>query len=88
MTGIIAAIDIEERGEGASRPAVQRHSLRDGGAAIAQVCRVNGTLFGVQRAISDKADGTAIDDFAVFSAQAAEKTMNILKYFVERKGLI
>ncbi len=58
------------------------------GAAIAQVCRVNGTLFGVQRAISDKADGTAIDDFAVFSAQAAEKTMNILKYFVERKGLI
>lgn len=58
------------------------------GAAIAQVCRVNGTPFGVLRAISDEADGGAADDFAAFAAQAAEKTVNILKYFVERKSLI
>lgn len=42
------------------------------GAAIAQICALTGTPFVVIRAISDKADGTAHEDFPAFVEQTAQ----------------
>ncbi len=48
------------------------------GAAVAQVCYINGVRFAVLRAISDEEGG----DYAVFAAKAAQNSAAvILKYF-------
>ena len=54
------------------------------GAAIAQVCYLNGTPFVVIRAISDKPDDTEIVDYKVFEAQAAARCAKIVRYMVEK----
>ena len=53
------------------------------GAAVAQVCYVNGVPFGVLRAISDEADGSAGADFASFTAKAAANTITALETFIK-----
>ncbi len=54
------------------------------GAAIGHVCYVNGTPFGVVRAISDNADGSSHMDFPTFAAKAAEISIKTVKEFVKR----
>lgn len=53
------------------------------GAAIGQVCYVNGVPFAVLRAISDGAAGDAKMDFPAFAAKAAEQSIKILKKGLE-----
>lgn len=48
------------------------------GAAVAHVCRRNGVPFVVIRAMSDRADGSAPDDFAAFIRDASRKTFGIV----------
>ena len=48
------------------------------GAAIGQVCYVNGKPFAVLRAISDSADGSAELDYPTFSRMAAENYVNVV----------
>lgn len=54
------------------------------GAAIAQVCHVNGVPFGVLRAISDSADSSSSMDFKVFTKLAASNTAAIIKNYFAR----
>lgn len=53
------------------------------GGAIGHVCYANGVDFGVLRAISDNADGSSHMDFKEFTIAAADKTVKIIKYFIE-----
>ncbi|HHV71694.1 MAG TPA: 5'-methylthioadenosine/adenosylhomocysteine nucleosidase [Clostridia bacterium] len=55
------------------------HCTEMEGAAVAQVCSLNGVPFIVIRAISDRADGGAPDDFSSFLAQAAENSLLLIK---------
>lgn len=48
------------------------------GAAIGQVCYVNGIPFAVIRAISDDADGNAHENYPQFLKEAAEHSVNVL----------
>ena len=48
------------------------------GGAIGQVCTANGVPFAVLRAISDNADGNAVDDFPKFARESAEKSIALL----------
>ena len=48
------------------------------GAAIGQVCYVNGKPFAVLRAISDSADGSAELDYPTFSRMAAENYVKVV----------
>ena len=52
------------------------------GGAIAQVCLLNNVPFVVIRAISDKADGSAEQDFMEFVAQAAENSTKIVSAMI------
>ena len=49
------------------------------GAAVAQVCHLNGVPFVILRAISDKADDESGVDFAVFSAEAAKRCAAVVR---------
>jgi adenosylhomocysteine nucleosidase len=49
------------------------------GAAVAQVCVMNGTPFVIIRAMSDKADGSADVNFAEFTVLAARHSCNIIE---------
>lgn len=48
------------------------------GAAVAQVCYMNGTPFVVIRSMSDRADGSAHVNFAEFTVQAAKHSYQII----------
>lgn len=52
------------------------------GAAIAHVATVNETPFAVLRAISDSADGDAVEDFPAFARAAAERTVAVIHRFL------
>lgn len=56
------------------------------GAAIGQVCYVNGVPFGVVRAISDNADGSSPMDFPTFAARAAEISVSVITAFAADRG--
>ncbi len=53
------------------------------GAAIGQVCYVNGTPYGILRAISDGGDEQAFADYPTFLAAAAETATRVMLQFVE-----
>jgi len=48
------------------------------GAAVAQVCAMNGVPYVVIRSMSDKADGSAHVNFAEFAVQAANRSCQIV----------
>lgn len=52
------------------------------GAAVGQVCYVNGVPFCVLRAISDSADGSSHMDYPVFAQMAAEQSVRLLLAFL------
>jgi adenosylhomocysteine nucleosidase len=52
------------------------------GAAIAQICYLNDTPFVIIRAISDKADGSEMEDYLVFEKRAAERSAKVVKYML------
>ncbi|MBM7614532.1 5'-methylthioadenosine/adenosylhomocysteine nucleosidase [Alkaliphilus hydrothermalis] len=54
------------------------------GAAIGHACYVNGVPFVIIRAMSDKADGSAHDNFNEFMHQAAIHSKEIVKYILRR----
>ena len=54
------------------------------GAAIGHVATLNGVAFCVIRAISDNADGSAPENFGVFAAAAAEKSVRVTEEFLRR----
>src|SRR5690606_30815509 len=64
------------------------HETMDGacvemeGAAVAQVCHVNGVPYVILRSMSDKADGTADVNFAEFTVLAARHSFEILNEMV------
>ena len=47
------------------------------GAAVAQVCYVNKIPFCIIRAISDSADGEALDDYPAFAEKSADISADI-----------
>lgn len=49
------------------------------GAAVAQGCFLNGVKFVIVRSMSDKADGTAHEDFASFVHTSAENALKLVK---------
>ena len=53
------------------------------GAAIGQVCYVNGTPYGILRAISDGGDENAFADYPTFLAAAAKTATEVMLRFVE-----
>ncbi len=53
------------------------------GGAIGHVCYANGVDFGVLRAISDNADGNSDMDYPQFAKTAAEKSIYIIKKYIE-----
>ncbi len=48
------------------------------GCAVAHTATLNGVPFGVLRAISDKADGSAHEDYVDFAQKAADRAVGIL----------
>lgn len=54
------------------------------GAAIGQAAYLNGIPFVVLRAISDKADGSASMDYAVFETQAIEHSVRLVENLLQR----
>lgn len=52
------------------------------GAAIAQTCYLNRIPFVVLRAISDKADNSAVMDYPEFEAKAAERCIRLVEEFL------
>lgn len=52
------------------------------GAAIGQVCHVNGVPFCVLRAISDSADGSSHMDYPTFVKMAAEQSVRLMRRFL------
>ena len=57
------------------------------GAAVAQVCYLNGVPFVIVRAISDKADGSAHMDYGEFEKQAAERSAQALIHLLDNTVL-
>ena len=53
------------------------------GAAIAQVCHLNGTPFVIIRAISDKADGSQAMEFDLFKAEAGARSARVVRRMVQ-----
>ena len=53
------------------------------GAAVGQVCYVNGVPFAVLRAISDTADGSSAMDYSEFLPRAAQNSISIVTRFLE-----
>lgn len=56
------------------------------GAALGQVCFVNGTPYGILRAISDGGDENAFADYPTFLAAAAGTATEVMLRFVENWG--
>ncbi|MDO5456095.1 MAG: 5'-methylthioadenosine/adenosylhomocysteine nucleosidase [Eubacteriales bacterium] len=56
------------------------------GAAIAQVCHLNGTPFVIIRAISDKADDSEEMSYIEFEQAAAERCAAITRYMIAHYG--
>lgn len=56
------------------------------GAAIGQVCYVNGVPYGILRAISDGGDEQAFADYPTFLAAAAKTATAVMLRFVETWG--
>jgi adenosylhomocysteine nucleosidase len=54
------------------------------GAAVAQVCVMNGIPHVVIRSMSDKADGSAPDNFAQFTVKASENSFRIVEQMLKR----
>lgn len=54
------------------------------GAAVAQVCSMNGTPFVIIRSMSDKADGSAHVNFAEFTVQASENSYRIVEQMLKQ----
>lgn len=54
------------------------------GAAVAQVCAMNGVPFVVIRSMSDKADGSAHVNFAEFTVMASENSYRIVEDMVKQ----
>lgn len=54
------------------------------GAAIAQAAYLNGIPFLIVRAISDKADNSASEDYPVFEAKAIRHSVNLLAEMIRR----
>lgn len=54
------------------------------GAAIAQAAYLNNIPFLIIRAISDKADDSATEDYPTFEAKAIKHSVNLVKEMVER----
>ncbi|MCZ8511380.1 5'-methylthioadenosine/adenosylhomocysteine nucleosidase [Paenibacillus filicis] len=54
------------------------------GAAVAQVCSMNGIPFVIIRSMSDKADGSAHVNFAEFTVQASENSYRIVEQMLQR----
>lgn len=52
------------------------------GAAVGQVCYVNGVPFCVVRTISDEADGRVAEDYPAFARRAAERSCSVLRAFL------
>ncbi len=52
------------------------------GAAVAQVCYMNGTPYVVIRSMSDKADGSAHVNFAEFTVKASERSHSIVSHML------
>ena len=55
------------------------------GASIGQVCAMNGTPFAVIRAISDGGDEGASMDFPEFVRRSAERSIDILRAFLQAR---
>jgi len=53
------------------------------GGAIAHVCYLNNTPFVIIRAVSDKADGSATEDFEEFSKRIAIQCSKMILYMIE-----
>lgn len=54
------------------------------GAAVAQVCAMNGIPYVVIRSMSDKADGSAPVSFAEFTALAAKRSSELVEHLLGR----
>lgn len=54
------------------------------GAAVAQVCHMNGVPHVIIRSMSDKADGSAHVNFAEFTVEAANRSFAIVSEMVKR----
>ncbi|MCU6708990.1 5'-methylthioadenosine/adenosylhomocysteine nucleosidase [Paenibacillus sp. J5C_2022] len=54
------------------------------GAAVAQVCQMNGTPFVVIRSMSDKADGSAHVNFEEFTVKASDHSMRMIEEMLRR----
>ena len=52
------------------------------GGAIAHVCYLNDTPFVIIRAISDKADGSAPEDYTEFEENAAKRSAKVVEYLL------
>ncbi len=53
------------------------------GAAVGQVCGINGVPFGIIRAISDGGDDEAVGSFEKFASVAAKNSVAVTKRFIE-----
>ena len=53
------------------------------GGAIAQVCTLNGIPFLIIRTVSDKADGTAVEDFNRFLPVVAKNSLTVVKTILQ-----
>lgn len=56
------------------------------GAALAQVCVMNGVPFVVIRSMSDKADGGAPESFEAFTVEAANRSFQLIEAMIKRMG--
>ncbi|MDO3409351.1 5'-methylthioadenosine/adenosylhomocysteine nucleosidase [Saccharibacillus sp. CPCC 101409] len=57
------------------------------GAAVAQVCRMNGIPHVIIRSMSDKANGAAPESFAEFTAAASARSFGIVSGMLELRAL-
>jgi adenosylhomocysteine nucleosidase len=53
------------------------------GAAVAQVCNMNGTSFVIVRSMSDKADGSAHVNYSEFTVTASQHSHAILEHMLK-----
>lgn len=81
VSGVIATGDrfIAENDDRARiRAAFNAVSCEMEGGAVGQVCHANGVPFAIVRAISDSADGEAVEDYPAFAAFVSERSCSIL----------
>lgn len=71
---------------GLLREQLDGHCAEMEGAAVAQVCTMNGIPFIVIRAMSDRADGEAPDNFSSFVHQAAENSLRLIRGMLRKLG--